>query len=166
MLDYLKQLFKEDQADVIEQLSDDSVHQASLALLVSCANADHSLDVRELDTIRMIASKHFDLNVAQTEALIERASDQTEASTSLYEFTSLINAHFDAAQKFQLISDLWRIAWADGRIDRYEEHLIRRIADLVYVEHARFIEAKLTTQADKDADHNNGAAQPSDDKQA
>ena len=46
--------------------------------------------------------------------------------------------------KVQLITSLWKVAYADGDLDKYEEHLIRRVADLLYVPHDAFIRAKLS----------------------
>lgn len=142
MLDYLKTLFKPSNDLAPVETDSALIHQASLALLLMCARADHKLDELELDAVRRIAAKHFDLSVANIEALISEANSLADASTSLYEFTSQINEHIAPQQKFELIKDMWQVAWADGRIDRYEEHLIRRVADLIYVEHARFVEAK------------------------
>ena len=76
-------------------------------------------------------------------SLIASAQETAERSTSLYEFTTLINAQYSMDEKFVLIKALWRVAAADGDIHRYEDHLIRRIADLLYVAHTDFIRAKL-----------------------
>lgn len=142
MLDYLKTLFKPNNDPRQADAESAFMHQTSLAMLLMCARADHQLDELELDAVRRIAAKHFDLSVANIEALIAEANSQADASTSLYEFTSQINEHIRPEKKVELIKDMWQVAWADGRIDRYEEHLIRRVADLIYVDHARFVEAK------------------------
>ena len=79
----------------------------------------------------------------ELESLVASAQETAERSTSLYEFTTLINAQYSMDEKFDLIKALWRVAAADGDIHRYEDHLIRRIADLLYVAHTDFIRAKL-----------------------
>jgi len=65
---------------------------------------------------------------------------------SLYEFTSLINSEYDYAQKVTLIENMWRVAFADHVLDKYEENMIRKTADLIYVSHSDFIKSKLTVR--------------------
>ena len=76
-------------------------------------------------------------------SLQQLAEDEARQATSLYEFTRLINDHYDYAQKCALIENMWRVAFSDERLDKYEEHLIRRIAELIYVSHSDFIRTKL-----------------------
>jgi len=119
-----------------------SIVLASLALLIEVAKSDHDIDAIELDEIVTLAIKTFGIAQEEHEALITQAKEVASNSTSLYEYTSVINEHYSEKQKYQLIHSMWRVAFADGRIDRYEEHLIRKIADLIYVPHVQFIEAK------------------------
>ena len=86
------------------------------------------------------------LPTAEVHALMEQASDKADEATSLYEFTRLINDHFLEEEKQQLIHNMWVVAWADGDIDKYEEHLIRRVAELIYVSHQDFIRSKLAAR--------------------
>ena len=75
--------------------------------------------------------------------LSELAQKKSDESTSLYEFTREINDKYQYEEKVQLIEDLWRIAYSDERIDKYEDYVIRKVADLVYVTHSDFIKSKL-----------------------
>ena len=86
---------------------------------------------------------HFKLNEAEADELVELATKEYEASTDYFEFTRLINDHYNEQQKIELIENLWHIAYADNILDKYEEHVIRRIADLIYVSHKDFIASKL-----------------------
>ena len=70
------------------------------------------------------------------------ASEEARQSVDLYQFTSLIREHFSQEKKIKTIECLWTIAYADNHLDAHEEHLIRRIADLLYVTHQDFINAK------------------------
>ena len=74
---------------------------------------------------------------------MELAQTQAKEATSLYEFTRLINDDYDYKQKVELIENMWRIAFSDNNLDKYEDHLIRKISDLIYVSHSDFIKAKL-----------------------
>ena len=74
--------------------------------------------------------------------IVNMAHEQASQATSLYEFTRLINDNYAYKDKVQLIQNLWRLAFADDELDKYEEGLIRRIADLIHVSHGDFIQAK------------------------
>lgn len=127
----------------------DHIHQtqvATVALLICIARADLEFGDSESETIVTAAKSLFGLSHEESEALIELAHQKQEASTSLYEFTAAINQHWDAQQKYELIGTLWAVAFADQDLDRHEEHLIRRIADLIHVPHMQFIQAKLEAQ--------------------
>lgn len=146
MLDFLKKILVT-QADEASSTNDEhSILMACLVLLVETAKSDHSLDETELNTILTIAHKHYHLNDRDIEEVVTEAKAHANEATSLYEFTSLINEHFDESQKFRLIKNMWQVAYADGRIDRYEEHIIRRASELLYLDHVRFIEAKLSVK--------------------
>jgi len=143
LIEKLKKLFAATKHDSVEQ-SDESIRLACLVMMLETAKADHSLDNDELSAIQLYAEQHFELDPETVKMLVQEAKQKADHATSLYEFTSLINENFDEPKKYQVIQSMWRVAYADGQIDRYEEHIIRRAADLLYVEHARFIEAKLS----------------------
>ena len=44
------------------------------------------------------------------------------------------------------MESLWRVAYADGDLDKYEERLIRQVADLTHVSHKDFIRLKLAVR--------------------
>ena len=75
--------------------------------------------------------------------LISESEKKVSESTSLYEYTRLINDLCDYQDKLKLINNLWAIAFADKYLDKYEEHLIRKVSDLLYISHSDFIQQKL-----------------------
>ncbi|MDP4917912.1 MAG: TerB family tellurite resistance protein, partial [Haliea sp.] len=75
--------------------------------------------------------------------LIATASARVEEATSLYEFTRVINDYYGPEEKLALIASMWKVAYADGDLDKYEEHLIRQVAELTYVPHQDYIRCKL-----------------------
>jgi len=143
MLAALKKLFEDcaKNANAAEK-TQHAEKLAALVLLIQTGRADHHLDDIEMQKVIQLARDHFSLGDQCHNQLVELALKEAEDSTSLYQYTSLINEAFTPQQKFKLILDMWQVAFADGLIDRYEEHLIRKIADLIYVPHAQFIEAK------------------------
>ena len=76
-------------------------------------------------------------------ALIAAAGERVDEATSLYEFTRVINDHYGPEEKLTLIASMWQVAYADGDLDKYEEHLIRQVAELTYVPHQDYIRCKL-----------------------
>ena len=82
----------------------------------------------------------------EVDELIAFAKENVKDSTSLYEFTRDINDSFSAEQRIQLIESMWKIAYADGNIDKYEEHIIRKVSNLIYVAHSDFIKAKISAK--------------------
>jgi len=139
MLKALKSLFDRSGED---QPTGHSVEVAAAALLIEVGRADYESDADEQKAIIEAIRLGSGLEDGELESLVASAQESAERSTSLYEFTTLINAQ-SMDEKFVLIKTLWRVAAADGDIHRYEDHLIRRIADLLYVPHSDFIRAKL-----------------------
>ncbi len=131
------------------QGEDDSQHQlrlAAAALLVETARADFTQDASEEAALATLLQQKLGLSQAEVDELVTLANHRVDESTSLYEFTRVINDHYTPQQKLQLISAMWVVAYADGNLDKYEEHLIRRVAELTYVAHEDYIRAKLKAQ--------------------
>lgn len=124
---------------------------SAAALLLEVAWADHDIAEDELYLIERQLKQTFGLpdeDVAELVAESKRAHDE---SVGLYGYTRTINEHWDEPRKFELITTLWRLALSDDELHRYEEHTIRKIAELLYVSHARFIEAKLKAKRDAES---------------
>lgn len=144
MIEAIKQFFAQhlDTDGAGETDLERRVRLAAAALLIETARADHSEDAAELDTLRRAVQRTFSLDDQQTRELIEVAGQRASDSTSHYQFTSLIKDHFSPEQKTHLIELMWQVAFADRSLDKYEEHLVRKIAELLYVPHRDFIAAK------------------------
>ncbi len=155
MIKALKALLKGSPSEANE----DQGHYAlpALALLVETAKADHSLDDEELVRVIELAESHFAVSDEESAVLMDLAREQTDSATSLYEFTSIINEHYSDNDKYALVLAMWEIAYVDGRIDRYEEHLIRKVAELIYVPHVKFIEAKHSARSAAGLDDSGGS---------
>ena len=120
---------------------------ATAAILLEVSRADFEIDDQELETIADALEKAFSLDREAVQELIAEALEEDDEKLSLYPFLQLVNDRCSHQEKFSIIADLWRVAYADGRLDKYEEYQIRRIADLLYVPHSEFIRAKLTVQS-------------------
>jgi uncharacterized tellurite resistance protein B-like protein len=113
------------------------------ALLVEVMNSDHELDEREHQEFMAVLQQSYNIAESDLEELIQLAKDEAFEATSLYEFTKLINDSYDYEQKVELIENMWRIAFSDKRLDKYEDHLIRKVSELIYVSHSDFIKTKI-----------------------
>lgn len=115
---------------------------SSAALMVEILYADEQVTEQEETKIRLLIEQRFSLDAAEIEDLIELAHNEKHAATDYYAFTSLLNEHYSQQQKIKLVEDLWQLAYADKHLDKHEEHLIRRLADLLHVPHQDFIRTK------------------------
>jgi uncharacterized tellurite resistance protein B-like protein len=115
---------------------------AAAMLLLEVAWADHEISDTELESTRAAIQGLFGLTREQVETLVAQAKSEHEAAISMYPFTRAVNETLTSEEKRQLIVLLWRLAGSDSSVDVHEEHTIRRIADLLYVSHDDFIEAK------------------------
>ena len=146
-MDRIKQFF--DDKLVPRQVPVDGTHEihlAAAALLMEIARADSQIDAQEEAAVIMSLRRAFDLNDDALEETAKLAITATDEAEDFYQFTSLVNEHYRAGEKQALVEDLWRVAWADGAVDKYEAHFIRRISGLIHVPHSQFIQAKQRTR--------------------
>jgi len=131
---------------VTESISEDELeHQLQLAcaaLMIEVLYADYSVDQSEIDTLRKTLQGNFGLNIDEAENLIQLAEEERAQATDYYQFTSLINEFYTQQQKRELVTRLWQMAYADHTVHKLEEHLVRRLADLLHVPHSAFIQSK------------------------
>jgi len=116
---------------------------AAAALLFEMLRADNEDHPAERLALEQGLQNCFSLSTEETRELMELADHAAAESVSLYQFTGLINESFTPEQKVQVVEMLWQVAYADGRLDPYEEALVRKVADLIYVPHRDFIQSKL-----------------------
>ncbi len=150
MLNSIKNFFESKLAHDQSEESDNvkKIDLACAALLIEVMNSDHELDERESKEFVDVLKDSLEVTGKELDELAELAEMEARQATSLYEFTRLINDEYDYVEKVGLIENMWRIAFSDERLDKYEEHLIRKIADLIYVSHSDFIKSKLKVRND------------------
>ena len=120
----------------------DAVAMAAIALLLEVTRADYQVEGPEIAAVRQAVTQHLGIAADRAQTLIELAESELTDSTDYFQFTALINQQYSIEQKTRLIEWLWRVAFADDELHKYEEHLVRRIADLLYVPHGAFMAAK------------------------
>lgn len=119
---------------------------AAAVLLLEVARADLAHSDAELASLREALAHDFGLEAETVEALVREAGVHADRSVSLYEFVQAVNRDRSPEQKRALLRRLWQVAMADGRLDPHEEALLRKLTDLLHLEHEDFIAAKLDAQ--------------------
>lgn len=116
---------------------------ATAVLLVEMARSDFQFDEVERDRIRALLGMHFQLPPAEVERLIDQALQRAQKATSLYDYVKVLNERLAPDGKLRLMELLWGVAYADGHVDKYEEHLMRKLGDLLYVPTTDYVRAKF-----------------------
>lgn len=112
---------------------EEAVRIATAALLVEVAKADFNYAADEFETLTRLIETQFVLTPEEALTLTETAGERVEESVSLHEFTALLHRSLAPDEKSTIVAMMWRLAYADGRLDMYEDALILKVADLLYV---------------------------------
>lgn len=140
MLKAIASLFEPPVGD--QSADEQRLHVAAAILLFEVAKSDHQLEAAELQRLEQVLRDQWRLADDALAELIAVAGRESELTASLHEQVEVVNRGFSQAQKYDLLLGLWQVACSDGRVHHYEEHLVRRIADLLYLPHSEFIRAK------------------------
>jgi uncharacterized tellurite resistance protein B-like protein len=146
MLTAIRRFFDEHlaaQPDEPEATAERRAQIAAAVLLVEVARSDESFSAAERQAVLGSVERKFGLSPTEAHELLALAEAQSRDAHDLYQFTSKIDATFSPERKVRLIEELWRAAYADSVLHEHEEHLIRRVADLLHLSHSQFIAAKL-----------------------
>jgi uncharacterized tellurite resistance protein B-like protein len=119
------------------------LNNSCAALLVEIAFADKDFDETEKASLKQSLIETYAIDESDIEEIIIDAEETVSESTSLYGYTSIVNTEFQYEDKLKLLRNLWKIAYADGYLDKYEEHLLRKISDLIHISHSDYINIKL-----------------------
>lgn len=152
MLNSITSLFKQ----LLEGNDLGHTTQADTNLAIACllcevAGADHQIDTVEVEAKRHFLSKLLNIDETAAQTLLSRAEASSKESASLYDFTSQLR-ELSQETRFELIKAMWEVANADGNIDPLEDSVIRKTAELLYVDHSEFIRAKLAVTQAKGSD--------------
>lgn len=143
MLNSITSLFKQLlEGQDLGQSAQPDTNLAIACLLCEVAGADHQIEQVEVDAKRELLSKLLGIDNAGAQTLLARAENRSKESASLYDFTSQLR-ELSQETRFELIKAMWEVAHADGEIDPLEDSVIRKTAELLYVDHSEFIRAKL-----------------------
>jgi uncharacterized tellurite resistance protein B-like protein len=145
MLDKIKHWFDNFSSTEIksEQSKKHRIDLAVAAVMVEMITIDNKISQAETEQCHQVLLQQLDLSLDEIKQLTDLAKQELAESVDYYQFTRLINDEFSQADKVSMIESLWKVAYADGKVDSYEEHYLRKIADLLFVSHQDFIKTKL-----------------------
>ncbi|MCH1929994.1 TerB family tellurite resistance protein [Shewanella sp. A25] len=133
------------QSHALATSPEEKAHQLKLAaasMLLEVVFADDTLAPEEAMLLPTLLTQSLSMSDAQANELIAEAKQAQGNATSLFEFTNTINAEFSLEQKQQLLLAMWQLAYSDGHLSQYEDQIIRRTADLLYLKHSELIQMR------------------------
>ncbi len=142
MLNILKNFFQKTEREDTSEAFDRELALSLAALLIEISRSDNEVDESESTAIVNAVLQVTALTADEVESIMVAADKTVTDSISLYDFTSVINEKLSREKRYQLLVLLWKVAYADGRVDKYEEYYVRKISDLLHMDQAEFIRAK------------------------
>tara|TARA_S200000501_G_scaffold375532_1_gene427836 strand:+ start:1658 stop:2119 length:462 start_codon:yes stop_codon:yes gene_type:complete len=132
---FIKKFFGEKSSNKENQdgLNSSVIEEAVVVLLLRAANIDGKKDKQEIEAIKRLIIKQFNYDEEKADILITSASEKEESSADLFEWSKIINDHYDLDSKKIVFSMMCEIICADGLIDPFESNLIRRLSGLLYI---------------------------------
>ena len=131
-----------DTVEADEQARETAIRMATAVLMTEVARADHEYDESEFDLLLNLITRHFQISPEEAIELANEADSTAEDNVSLHNFTQLLNKNLSEREKERIVSLLWLVAYADGRLDKYEDSLVLKISDLLYVSRIRVMRLK------------------------
>jgi uncharacterized tellurite resistance protein B-like protein len=119
--------------DATEADREQALRVATALLLVEVARADYRDDLAEDAAIIAALRQFFALDEAQVKSLLEEARGEADYAVELQQFTRRLHEQLSMAEKQRVVEMLWQVAFADQHLDRHEDHVVRKIAELLYV---------------------------------
>lgn len=126
----------------------EAVHLATCVILVEAARADDDFTDEERQHILSVLQQRFELSPDDAEELLQLADEARGDSAGLYRFTREINSAYSVEEKITIVEDVWRIFYADNELDGHEDHLARKLGNLLNLNHPTMIDAKLRVLAE------------------
>jgi uncharacterized tellurite resistance protein B-like protein len=130
----------------LPNLDSTTLNEAIATLLIEAARVDNNTTEADIAEAKKSLKSLANINSEQADVLIRKASLPKNRPTSYLPLTRTINQNLDYDQKCILIGAMWTIAHSDSHIDPHEDHIIRKISDLIYVSHRDFINQKIKSQ--------------------
>jgi uncharacterized tellurite resistance protein B-like protein len=145
MFERLESVFDSHGASQSGIVEDDTqrIRIATAVILLEVANSDDEFSDSELDTVVSILKDNFRLSDEEVAELLAVSNEEREGSVDMWHFANIINENYTEQEKYTVMENIWRVIYADGRLDKYEDHIVHKLATILLIPHSRMIEAKL-----------------------
>ena len=121
---------------------DAAIRMATAVLMIDVARSDYVFEESEYERVLQLVESHFGLSPEDAAELVNSANAKAETLVSAYDFTKVLHEHLNHDEKARIVELLWLIAFADGRLDKYEDSLVLKISDLLHVSRGRVMRLK------------------------
>ena len=143
MIKLLRKIFKKKTAK-IDDIAD--VNLACAILLIEVSYSDFNIDNKEINSIIKLFKNELKLSEDKANWLSKESLKIHKDVNCLRKYIKLINENYTKTQKKNLINMAWLVARADNVVDKNEEHRIRKLTELLYLDHKDFIKSKINTE--------------------
>lgn len=146
MINLVKKFFgKDDSAepDKGNKAGDHDVRIATCALFLEMANIDGEFSKEEQENIISMLKEKFQLSDEYTAELMKTSQKELDGSIDLWQFTNLVNENYSRDEKINIVEMIWKIVFADGKLDKHEDYLVHKLGKLLRLSHKELINAKL-----------------------
>jgi len=87
--------------------------------------------------------QEFGLSGEDICSIVEESSVDT---VDLWHVTKVVNDNYSNKDKIKLVQNMWHIVYADGKLDKYEDHLMHKLGKLLHLTHKELIAAKTVAK--------------------
>jgi uncharacterized tellurite resistance protein B-like protein len=146
MRDFIRRFFgspaeKRTQTDRADTEHD--LNLATCALFVEMAKIDETFSPAEMQVIVSILKEKYGLSAEHADEMMALAEEELKGSVDYWQFARLINENYSTQEKIDIIETLWRIVFVDGKMDKYEHHLMHKLSTLLRLTTDQLIDAKM-----------------------
>ena len=117
---------------------------ATAAVLLDIAYADGSFTPVEGGNVVDYLRRTFALESSDARELIEAAEEIRDHTIDHFAMTNYIRKNVQLSERVEIVKTMWRTAYADGKLTEHENYLVRKLADLLGLEHHVMIDAKVS----------------------
>src|SRR5688572_17184567 len=120
----------------------DPLRLATAAVLLDIAYADGSFSPAEDGNVVGFLTERFALSQEDATELLEAADEIRKKTVDHFALTHYIRKNSPLAERIEIVKTMWRLVYSDGTLTDYEGYLVRKLADLLGLEHHVMIDAK------------------------
>lgn len=145
-MEFFKSLFGGD--DGPRERDETDIRVATCALFLEIAGTDNEFSEEERQSILAIMRNEYGLSAEEAKSIAREAAGELKKSVDVWRFTNAVNEHYNEDEKLRVVELLWRVVYADGKLDAHEDYLIHKLGKLLRLQHKQLIAAKLRVMHD------------------